>query len=682
MNNNNEDDNEEDMMDLDPSSDMANELQQQQQHFNAFLDSVYIKPDPLQPDVQEMLAYASQMPRSHFAMQPIKTEIGNFRARRLHHDIYDDDDEYDNDDDNDDDDDDDDDQDEDQDEDDEDEENLIILDDISIGGSEHDRMDGVAVVSERHQASSPYLQTKDQNASNDALVEAALGQYTRLANPLHQSSSQQREKIHGPSALSDEDKRWQDEIDQLLQLGKKQEAKTGDDAMDDEDTQHSRKTITPLSDVEAGQLGRTMMVVKDNHTRRTPVNILLADDKDPLCFTTEDQHRNEEFNKKLQVMAVRHLTETFEDDPDYGLHEGVDGPDGTGHVAGEVYQHTFNRTLMRRFVELRQLMDEFAGKGMEQQHYNASGTPTTAYAAGTNGGDPDRLPRIPDVPRNYNRQFQREAIPELGEPSCRLGMLCESVALCRVKHQKYGMQGANNSSVFIMRAFLAPDKLEKVQTAIIDGVPPAEAYAQMGSQLCLFCTRIAQQSLALTQGACLNNQPDVPLVAEEEGGHNNAGGSGSGGGQRTPTTRAKNTTRRMPADAENGHLALVQTHANLFDVPGEYRSDTAMLRAGTNYQGLIKPVVKYCRSHYVRSQHRVQISVDETRTVQAWDDDTSIIYTSAQYTRSQVNKESQHRHGNKGGSTGNTHNTHGDQINTNTTGPPNPSSAFHNNKQR
>lgn len=377
---------------------------------------------------------------------------------------------------------------------------------------------------------------------------------------------------------------------------------------------------------------------------------------DPVPIETLNHNERAQrtaFYQRLEEMAVHYLTETTvapaphpskEGDQDGGVGSSP-APDGrasaslsrhpdpdelTDHerealVGGEHFSTVFDRTLLHRFEDLCHALKSSGGlfgsaaggpsyaPGTAPNLYelpNEAARPAPGPVSAHEREDHGRLlPELPDLPRNYCVRFQREPVEALGERPCRLGVQCESFALARAKYHMYGPTGNNQPTGFALREFLLPAQLTVVNNALHRGMSHREAYALVAPQMCLLCTRICTQSLAIAQGACFDHQPD----------HLSS---------RASATATESASTHSPLQSH--HAALVQTHGNLFDCEGEYNSDTALLQAGPHRQGLIKPVVRYHRSHYVRHRTEVLVGPQQTCKVECWADHESIICSQQQ----------------------------------------------------
>jgi hypothetical protein len=196
------------------------------------------------------------------------------------------------------------------------------------------------------------------------------------------------------------------------------------------------------------------------------------------------------------------------------------------------------------------------------------------------------LPSIPTLSRAYIQPFLREAIPELNERPCMFGTAnCHSVRMCRALSDMHG--GAKHGTVkpFLPREFLLPEHLQQMETARINGKSAEEALAEIPQRPCILCERAITHNFVLALGADFE-----------------------------------------PSSYEH----IVQSHANIFDREGEYRSDRALMLSGGSFHGLLKPVVIFDRSHYELTTVVVHTSDLARCTVQAWAEKNTIIFFAAQ----------------------------------------------------
>jgi len=357
------------------------------------------------------------------------------------------------------------------------------------------------------------------------------------------------------------------------------------------------------------------------------------------ALNENERAQQDAFIRRLESMAVHHLTETTvaasgeRHDHDLSRHpapEELTPHEREALVGKEHFSTVFDHSLLHRFEDLCHALQS-SSVAAQQTADTAFGTMLDVYAEHDTDADHDarsdffepksraastpQLPEIPDIQRNYLVDFLREPVPALGERPCSLGLHCESVALARAKYHQYGSTGENSAHGFVLREFLLPEQIVRVYRAMEQGQSVQEAYEQIPPQTCLLCTRICTQSLAIAQGACFDHQPDLSQQQPQP--------------QPQPQQSPKRTTLSDTSSASSvlqaNQALLVQTHGNLFDCEGEYRSDTAMLQAGPHAQGLIKPIVRYHRAHYVRSTASVIVGPQEKCRVRSWAEHSSII---------------------------------------------------------
>lgn len=206
--------------------------------------------------------------------------------------------------------------------------------------------------------------------------------------------------------------------------------------------------------------------------------------------------------------------------------------------------------------------------------------PPDVYTAGAS-----LLPDVPDLTRLYLRDFLREAVPEHGERDCMFGADCVSVAMCRAKFREYGATKQHSETTFVLRELLLPRHAHQLEVAALNGKAPADACAELAPQPCLLCSRSATSLLAVALGT-----------------HHES----------------------------SAYQTVVQSHGNLFDREGEYRTDRALLLVGSEFHGIIKPIVRFDRRHYERITVTVRVGALASRSCGAWAETQDIIFFASQ----------------------------------------------------
>lgn len=288
----------------------------------------------------------------------------------------------------------------------------------------------------------------------------------------------------------------------------------------------------------------------------------------PLQFVSGEQRRHASFMQKVQELAISSL---LVDSSSKGGRDGEEDDDDDDQD-GDRARHP--ETFMSQHIDLYRKIICAVEESIPP--------PPDVYSGGAY-----KLRDIPDLSREYLRDYLREAIPERDERPCVFESDCISIAMCQSFLMEEGPE-SNRSPVdtaFICRELLLPSHVHNLEVAHLNGRPSHDAYRDIPRQPCLLCTRKVTHELAIGMGLH----------------HNTA-----------------------------GYETIIQTHANIFDREGEYRSDRALLCVGVEFHGLIKPVVSFDRRHYRRIKAMIPVDSRTSRSCQGWAETNDIIFFSSQ----------------------------------------------------
>lgn len=208
------------------------------------------------------------------------------------------------------------------------------------------------------------------------------------------------------------------------------------------------------------------------------------------------------------------------------------------------------------------------------------------------------LPNILDSPRNYIRNYCREAVPILNERSCLLGNECESIkkyyiaikqknistTIWNTATYKLTSEGPQyyppaqfsripqsaqhqNSQPFPLREYLLPEMETKILEAQLldeytDGNNVEMVLSQIPRQPCILCNRLLTGIFSA----------------------------------------------RIACGMDDADNCIVQNHGNIFGIDGEY-DERVRFTAGEKHHGLIKPFVRYDRNDYIPSVCEIECGV-------------------------------------------------------------------------
>ena len=167
---------------------------------------------------------------------------------------------------------------------------------------------------------------------------------------------------------------------------------------------------------------------------------------------------------------------------------------------------------------------------------------------------------IPMIPRCKNMQYYRIAIKRYGEFPCVLGEMCKNIYLINYHNSKCSNE--NKKSLFVLREFLTTSE-EEERSKLFAANPNRDPHELIQEAFpkrkwCLLCNRFITHTMALRQGSGVEKSP----------------------------------------------IRIVQNHGNLFGIDGEYKQNV-MLSCGQNFNGLVKPIVGFDRTHYIPHQYDV-----------------------------------------------------------------------------
>ena len=228
----------------------------------------------------------------------------------------------------------------------------------------------------------------------------------------------------------------------------------------------------------------------------------------------------------------------------------------------------------------------FQGIESEPSILNHS-TPTTTSASSTTlpPGRGLKIPNLEIVPRAFNMNNLREAVPQRYEPVCMFAAsgTCEGMMSWKYQDKKYPIKqrnqecsGLNNSrspsqprgrplaeKPFPLRRFFLPSEEKYIATELRKGKSRKEIMATFPPGPCVLCNRYATEQMTNAQKGQIDCEEIWPI----------------------------------------------QDHGNIFNEPGEYIQEV-MLSSGFDYCGVSKPIVKHDRQFYVLGHYYVWIDKD------------------------------------------------------------------------